>query len=65
MNDQDKYEMCLQVSKSMLAYAILQKSNSNDGWKRSVQTAKDMQNMAKMIKRDLDSNKTAEYKMVG
>jgi hypothetical protein len=63
MNNQNKYEMCLMIARTMLAYAKLQKSNGNEGWRQSAQTGKEMASMAVSIKRELDADKTAEYKM--
>jgi SH3-like domain-containing protein len=63
MNDQNKYEMCLKVAKTMLNYAKLQKSNGNEGWRQSVSEGKRMAEMAVSIKRELDADKTAEINM--
>lgn len=59
-----KYEMCLEVARSMLMWAKVQKANGNDGWIRSAQTGKDMVNLAIQIKREEEADKTAEYKQV-
>ena len=62
MNDQNKYEMCLKVAKTMLNYSKLQKSNGNEGWRQSLSEGKRMAEMAVSIKRELDADKTAEFK---
>jgi hypothetical protein len=59
----EKYEMCLQLTATYLAYAEQQKANGSDGWMQSLYTAVKMEEMAFEIKRELDANNTIEYKM--
>jgi hypothetical protein len=59
----EKYEMCLQLTATYLAYAEQQQANGSDGWKQSLYVAVKMEEMANEIKRELDADNTAEYMM--